>query len=37
LRVKFGEEGRRLVKENYSLESMLDKIEILYAGLLKGA
>lgn len=35
LRVKFGEKGRRLVEENYSMEKMLDKVEALYLTLLK--
>ncbi|PKL52485.1 MAG: glycosyltransferase family 1 protein [Nitrospira bacterium HGW-Nitrospira-1] len=37
LRRKFGKEGRRFVKENYSFEKMLDKIEALYKMLLSNA
>jgi glycosyltransferase involved in cell wall biosynthesis len=32
--IKFGENSRRLVEESYSLDGMLNKIEILYARLL---
>lgn len=37
LREKFGKEGRRFVKENYSFEKMLDKIETIYKMLLSNA
>ncbi len=34
LRKKFGEEGRKIVKENYSFSNMLERIEELYRHLL---
>lgn len=32
----FGKEGRRLVEESYSMDKMLDKIELLYRNLIRG-
>jgi len=34
--VRFGKEGRRLVEESYSMDKMLDKIELLYRNLITG-
>ena len=35
LRINFGNEGRKLVENNYTLDGMIEKMETLYEGLLR--